>query len=218
MAAPLVTPTLRTIVYVDGFNLYYRALRGTPHRWLDLRALSEAVLRPSNTVVAIRYFTADVSGKRDPGTPERQQAYLRALRRTPGLSVHKGHFLTSLKWAEVAASSPTFLRPHPLSVATLKTEEKGSDVNLATYLVRDAFTDQCDVAVVLSNDTDLVEPIRVVREELDKPVGLICPSPRPAKSLAAVASFCRMLTPARLAAAQFPNPIPGTSIRKPEAW
>jgi hypothetical protein len=26
----------RTIVYIDGFNLYYRALRGTPHKWLDI--------------------------------------------------------------------------------------------------------------------------------------------------------------------------------------
>jgi site-specific recombinase XerD len=29
----------RTIVYIDGFNLYYRALRGTPHKWLDIAAM-----------------------------------------------------------------------------------------------------------------------------------------------------------------------------------
>jgi len=34
----------RTIVYIDGFNLYYRALKATPHKWLDLAALSKAVL------------------------------------------------------------------------------------------------------------------------------------------------------------------------------
>ena len=28
-----------TNVYIDGFNLYYRALKDTPFRWLDLRKL-----------------------------------------------------------------------------------------------------------------------------------------------------------------------------------
>jgi hypothetical protein len=27
---------LKTRVYIDGFNLYYGLLRGTPHKWLDL--------------------------------------------------------------------------------------------------------------------------------------------------------------------------------------
>ena len=30
---------MRTRVYVDAFNLYYGALRGTPYKWLDLDAL-----------------------------------------------------------------------------------------------------------------------------------------------------------------------------------
>ena len=32
----------RTIVYIDGFNLYYRALKGTPDKWLDIEAMSRA--------------------------------------------------------------------------------------------------------------------------------------------------------------------------------
>jgi hypothetical protein len=69
--------------------------------------------------------------------------------------------------------------------------------------------------VVVSNDTDLVEPIRVVAAELGKPVGLICPAPSPARSLTRVATFCRYITPGRLAAAQLPHQIPDTTIRKP---
>jgi hypothetical protein len=38
---------MRTVVYVDGFNLYYGALRGTPFKWLDLYGLfREHVLEP----------------------------------------------------------------------------------------------------------------------------------------------------------------------------
>ena len=34
----------RTIVYIDGFNLYYGLLRGTFAKWLDLVAFSKALL------------------------------------------------------------------------------------------------------------------------------------------------------------------------------
>lgn len=59
-------PPLRTIVYVDGFNLCYRALRGTQFKWLDQLVLFRTILSPINAITRIRYFTADVSGKRDP--------------------------------------------------------------------------------------------------------------------------------------------------------
>ena len=100
----------------------------------------------------------------------------------------------------------------------VKTEEKGSDVNLASYLLADAFRNEFDVGLVLSNDTDLVEPIRIVAQELGKRIGLVCPSPNPARSLARVATFLRHLSATRLATAQFPDAIPGTNIRKPATW
>tara|TARA_R110002072_G_scaffold29206_4_gene92759 strand:- start:564 stop:863 length:300 start_codon:yes stop_codon:yes gene_type:complete len=34
---------MRTCVYVDGFNLYYGALKRTPYKWLDLAALMAAL-------------------------------------------------------------------------------------------------------------------------------------------------------------------------------
>jgi hypothetical protein len=211
-------PSRRTAIYVDGFNLYYRALKGTAFKWLDLNVLCRDALRPSNDITRIRYFTAMVSGKRDPAMPQRQQTYLRALRTIPHLSIHTGRFLVMQKWAALHEPPPYLFRPTPATVSIVKTEEKGSDVSLATWLVRDGFKDEFDVAVVLSNDTDLVEPIRMVVEEVGKPVGLLCPTKAPARSLAKVATFCRFLTTGRLAAAQFPDRIDGTTIRRPETW
>jgi uncharacterized LabA/DUF88 family protein len=213
-----MTRLLRTYAYVDGLNLYYRAVKGTAHKWLDIPLLIRSLLRPENDVVRVRYFTADVSGRRDPNAPVRQQAFLRALATNPSVSIHKGSFLVSTKWAEIASPPGNFLRPNPVVVWVVKTEEKGSDVNLAAHLLNDAFNDRFDVAVVLSNDTDLVEPIRMVRDEIHKAVGLICPSPKPAESLRRVASFIRHVTQSRLAGAQLPDPIPGTTIRKPATW
>src|ERR1035438_4172930 len=70
---------MRTIVYVDGFNLYYRALRKTRHKWLNLHALCEAALPKSCNIVAINYYTARVSGSRNPASPRDQNTYLKAL-------------------------------------------------------------------------------------------------------------------------------------------
>lgn len=87
--------TLRTIVYVDGFNLYYRCLKGTGHRWLDLVALCRRVLNPVNDVVALKYYTAMVDARpSDLDQPVRQSTYLRALRTRPEVSIHLGHYLT----------------------------------------------------------------------------------------------------------------------------
>jgi hypothetical protein len=218
MASPSAPSRQRTYVYVDGFNFYYRAVKGTPYKWLDLRALFQSLLRPSNDIQRIRYFTAMISGKLDREGPVRQQTFLRALQTIPEISVHKGSFLASKKWARLADAPEHLYRPTPELVKILRTEEKGSDVNLASWLLRDAFKGEFDVAVVVSNDTDLVEPIRMVTQEIGKPVGIVCPAAQPARSLARVATFCRFVTTSRLAAAQFPDTIPGTNIRKPDEW
>ena len=75
-----------TNVYVDGFNLYYGCLKGTPYKWLDLGTLCQALL-PPNKIQRIRYFTAKISAQADPQGPVRQSTYLRALQTVPGLTV-----------------------------------------------------------------------------------------------------------------------------------
>jgi uncharacterized LabA/DUF88 family protein len=160
-------------VYVDGFNLFYGALRGSPHRWLDLGALCSALL-PNDEIHRIRYFTARVTSRPgDPGKSQRQDVYLRALRTVPGLTIHFGHYLTSTVRMPLATPPPT----GPRTVEVIKTEEKGSDVNLATYLLLDACRGDCDVAVVVTNDSDLKEPITIVREDLGMTVGVVNPHP-----------------------------------------
>lgn len=212
---------LRTFIYVDGFNLYYRTVKDTPYRWLNLKAAFEAVLLPHYQICKIKYYTADVAGMRDPDAPRRQRILLNAFKTIPEVEIHKGSFLVTEKWAALADPPTQFVKPDPVTVRIVRTEEKGSDVALASHLIRDAFQKSFDVAVVVSNDTDLVEPIRIAREELKLPVGIICPkrdgSP-PAERLANVASFVRHLKVKHLRAAQFPDPIPGTNIRKPSSW
>lgn len=111
--------------------------------------------------------------------------------------------------------------PSPQLVKVIKSEEKGSDVNLATHLVRDAFLDAFDVAIVVTNDSDLVEPIRVVVREVGKRVGLLVPVASPTKSLIDVASFHLHIRNAHLARSQFPDVIQrhdGDPLVRPDAW
>ena len=191
-------------MYVDGFNLYYRALRGTPYKWLDLGLLSAGLLDEQNSVDGIRYFTAPVSGKGDPDAPNRQQLYLRALSTIPNLSIHLGSFLTTRKVRPLAhpeAGGPTH-------VEIVNSEEKGSDVNLATYLVHDACRNLFDVALVLSQDTDLLEPVRIVRYDYRKPVGVVVLDGKEPGRLAKSASFKRDITPGRLRARSCRTQLP----------
>jgi uncharacterized LabA/DUF88 family protein len=216
----------RTFVYIDGFNLYYRALRGTPHKWLDIAALSAAALPSQCMIERVNYYTARVSGRIKPLAPARQHAYLRALAALPSVAVHYGNFLVSEKWAGLVLPPdfrPPFTLPPgaaPVVAFVRKTEEKGSDVNLGVHMVRDAFLGAFDEAVILTNDTDLVEPIRIVTKEVGRPVTLLTPVNRPSTSLQAVASHVRHITP-YLSGCQFPDPVllaNGKAVAKPIGW
>src|SRR5277367_2501768 len=112
-------------------------------------------------------------------------------------------------------------QPWPDVVKVVKVEEKGSDVNLASHLLLDAFQGNFDVAAVLSNDSDLVEPIRIVTKVLGKPVGLLSPVSNPTLELKNVASFIRRISVSDLASSQFPDVVVlanGSTLNKPAMW
>jgi hypothetical protein len=110
----------------------------------------------------------------------------------------------------------------PTHVEIWNTEEKGSDVNLATYLVHDAWRNLFDVAVVLSQDTDLNEPVRIVRDDIGKSIGVIVLDGKAPGRLSTFGSFIRHITHADLAAAQFPDAVPfgtkGKVVERPPTW
>lgn len=209
-------PYSRTIVYVDGFNFYYGALKGTRWKWLDPVQLFQRVLNPNNRIVKIRYFTARVqSTPADPNLHVRQDAYLRALQaHCPLVDLHFGHFLRHRVSMEHAS-------PPPRTVSVWKNEEKGSDVNLATHLLNDAWLDAYDCAVIVSNDSDLAESLRLVKHQSTKIVGIVtpgAPARRTSRELLRHADFVRPVRPRALELSQLPSPIPGTRIRRPDMW
>lgn len=110
--------------------------------------------------------------------------------------------------------------PPPTTIEVWKTEEKGSDVNLATYLRLDAFEDRMELAAIVSNDSDLVTPLKAPRHRFQVAIGLLNPHRDPSRTLVPVASFIKQARAGPLAASQFPDVLTDErgEIRRPDTW
>lgn len=207
---------MRARVYIDGFNVYYRLLKNSGLKWTDFSLLSQELLEKGDEIDCIRYFTADVTKRAgDEEAPLRQQTYFRALKTIDGFEIHKGTFLSKSITRPLVGQDHRYVDIHD-------TEEKGSDVNLASYLLLDAFQNKFDVALVLSQDTDLIEPLRMVTQTLGKQVVLgWMDKSSPGKKHKMASSFIRHINKGMLRRSQFPNPVIGKGGRKilrPDSW
>lgn len=204
---------MRTYIYIDGFNFYYLALRFSNFKWLNFKALFQKILSSKNEILKIKYFTANVSGKYDQNKPRRQSTYLKALQSyIPEIEIIKGYFQTHEVEMPIANTPRN-------KVTVLKTEEKCTDVSLAVHLVNDGWKNLYDCAVVLSNDGDLLEALKIVHDELKLCIGLITPGKvRTSKSLLKYATFQKRIRTNLLRNSQLPNPIPIINIYKPSDW
>jgi hypothetical protein len=214
----------RARVYVDGFNFDYAAFgrgRGVHagFRWLDLARFFDVVL-PELEVTHVRYFTAKVRpapwkpGDRD--ARRRQACYLRAVASSPRTTIHEAKFAT---W-RVRRPLVGPVGVEPTYVTVWDTKEKGSDVSLASFMLMDGFKGLYDVAVIVSDDSDLLDPVRLVRSELGLEVGVVRVRAQRASVFRAEADFVRSVRRWHFATTQLPDVIdaPGGPIRKPEGW
>lgn len=205
----------RSIVYVDGFNLYYGALIGSNNKWLDLQRYF-TLLRQADDIKRIRYFTALVTGP----TRGNQEVYLRALSTLPLVEVRLGRFKDKSFQCRVAACDyggrRRFQQP----------EEKQTDVAIGVQILEDAYEDRCDRFVVVSGDSDLLPAINAVKRLFPKKEIVIYVPSRDktrgsATELRAAANKDRTLPQALLRRSQFAASIPdgyGGQIVKPESW
>lgn len=180
----------RTNIYIDGFNLYYGSLKRTPYKWLNVEKLCQLML-PTDLIQSIKFFTANVSARpHDLHLPIRQQIYFRALKTIPNLTLIYGHFLTH------------------------------SVPYLAAHLLHDGFNGLFDTAVIISNDSDLAEPVRLVKQVLNLPVGILNPHQRHSQTLQQYATFVKRIRQHHLIASQFPNPMTDSKgvFHKPQGW
>lgn len=235
---------LRTRIYIDGYNLYYGCLRGTPYKWLDLLPLFERHILPSALVKdangrirlsrlllspSIKFFTAKIieSVAKSTDSVSSQARYHTALRKMHDGRVEliEGYYAVNrMKVKIIDAGAPGRAPRECLEAPAWKVEEKQSDVNLALQAYHDAITGQVDHAVIVTNDTDIAPALQMMRVHTDVVIGVVVPTTDRARQantdLVKLAHWSRgHINPRELAACQLPRVIPGRKpTTKPESW
>ena len=198
-----------TNLYIDGFNLYYRALKDTPFRWLDLRRLAETLF-PQDSINRVCYFTARLDAR--PGNPsqrQRQQAYLRALATLPGFDAY---YRVPVR---CQAASTRGACDWAAVLRVRDSEEKGSEspLSLGRWVLR---------AGAVSNDADFAGAMRYVRDDLGLRVTLVNPDSKNSspRELADAATYVKRRWKSHLRRSLFPDTLTDEigTIRKPVGW
>ena len=197
----------RVMVYIDGFNLYFGlASRFSKLKWLNVYALSANLLKPHQTLIGVKYFTARLSG--NPPKERRQNIYLKALQTTP----------TEIFYGQYKSGSTSCTQCHHTWTTN---EEKMTDVNIAVQMLLDAVDNFFDTALVISGDSDLAPPIRSVQDKFGKKVVVVFPPDRYNGSICQLATGYYMLGKQKIMNSQFPMTIltaSGYPITKPQEW
>jgi uncharacterized LabA/DUF88 family protein len=223
-------------VYVDGFNFYHGAIKHfRGRRWLNFWTFAERLI-PANAVLdEVHYFTTRIHRRpHDPDAPERQATYLRALDSLQGVFVHEGKFKSKHKKVVLVDPQPMNEKrgkpkdPYtplkdlgwPRKAWAYSSEEKETDVALGGMLVADCCDDKFEVAVVVTDDTDLAWPIRFVRSR-GKRVVVVSPRGYWLKELAPTVDDVRSIHDGVIEQHQLPDPLvlaDGSEIAKPARW
>ena len=176
-----------TIVYIDGYNLYYGRLRYTSYKWLDPFKLFKVILKaqdPSSNIIKIKYFTAPVKANfasHGQASVIAQNSYHRALKHiySDQFDIIQGYHTIE------KGNPPRYKKPIDKDdrVEIWKFEEKQTDVNIALHMYRDAVSASIAQQVLVSNDSDLELVLNLINQ--DKPhitIGLIIPRAKPTGS------------------------------------
>ena len=219
----------KVIAYIDGFNLYYRSLKKTKWKWLDLEILVENLM-PGCEILKIRYFTAIVKNRE---SELRQNAYLKALETKHKIEVHKGLFKKNPKSNKfkklIKSFIKNFIKDYRIINNYFENDfiEKRSDVGLGAYMVYDAFTSDCDCFLLISNDLDFYDPIEIIKSKLNKDVIVVNPDKKqgfPNDFLELRNKYgisLRRIREQNLKQSQLPNPVilkNSKEIKKPIFW
>lgn len=229
---------MRTAFFVDGYNLFYGLLAGTPYKWLNLRDLLAHIAHvenPENSTVSVDYFTSPIKPQlatRGRLSKEAQDAYIKALRAT-NVTVHFGRHQLE------PAKAPRFVDRHTEAsrqdkVDIWKLEEKETDVHIAISMYRTANKqtvldshERIQQIVLVSSDTDMTPALKALRADFPHmTIGVILPhrvgsSRPPPGSLKDHSHWLRrVITADELLLHQLPDRVPTHKkpAIKPDYW
>lgn len=199
----------RVVVYIDGFNLYFGMLdAGFNHcKWLNVEKLVRSYLTANQKLIEIKYFTSRITN--NPQKQKRQTTYLEAIETTEVKIIYG---LYKAKQIECENCG------HNWNISN----EKMTDVNIATHIIIDAFHDKYDTAILISGDSDLVPPIKAVHQNFpNKVVSVFFPPNRHNNTVAGAAKGSQIIGRKKLSDSQFEENIKkrdGFILHKPADW
>ena len=229
---------LRTRIYVDGYNLYYGCLKKDPSlRWLDPLALFENCVLPSISnngggsqldQLAIKFFTAPIletAASASDSVKSQEQYHSALAKHNPGrIELIKGYYSLTEARAKIIDGKKL---PRDCSVIPVwKLEEKQSDVSLALHAFKDALLDGIEQIVIVTNDTDIVPALEMIRAHTTAVIGLVVPTTDKERmantDLEKLAHWTRhTIHVLELQASQFPRVVASQHRRpahKPDSW
>ncbi len=165
--------TQRVIVYIDGYNFYY-GLKSSPrwrkYYWLDVVKLFESFMRPNQELIAVKYFSARPNNL---DQSYRQSAFFQANKENPKFRLILGQYQKkNISCFNCGYTIHSY-------------EEKETDVRLATQIVADAYQKNCDIAIIVSADSDMIPAIELATEAQQK-VFIYFPPNQYSNSLASI--------------------------------
>lgn len=198
----------RISFFIDGFNLYHSIKENAKEcKWLDLHSLCKKFILEGESIQDIFYFTALPTWNAD--KTNKHKIYIKALR-TKFITPVYGKFKIVSKCCHLCGKLyPTH-------------EEKQSDVNIAMFLFAEAMKDSFDTAIIISGDSDLIPPIRMLQEHFpSKKIGVLIPYSRCATELKNIADFSSKIKKEHLIKSLFPKEIileDNSKIKCPDNW
>jgi uncharacterized LabA/DUF88 family protein len=199
----------RLFVYIDGFNLYFSLLEKSYFdcKWLDIQLFAENIKNSTHSLQCVKYFTSRLSNNSE--KQKRQSNYLDALG-TTNIEIIYGQFRNQLSKCTTCGNN------------FYDSKEKMTDVNIATHLISDAFKDNFDVAIIVSADSDLVPPIKMIRSLMpQKEIWVALPPGRESNELRNNASGSFKIGYKKLINSQLPEIVLtkyGQLLTRPDSW
>lgn len=214
---------LKVNFYIDGFNLYHAAFKkhpvvlpdgnkvvvGWPElRWQDLKSLMTQFINPKKEEIGEVYYFSAIADWLE-SKAEKHQKYIEVLSDS-GIKVVLGKFKAKEK--RCLASCKEIFTSH---------EEKESDVNVAIHLLSDILQNKCDIAYLVSGDSDMGPAIRKAKSlNTATRIGLILPPYQKGADLKRSVDFYKKITHKHLKKSLFSQDVTlsDKTICAPKGW
>jgi len=200
----------RIAYFFDGFNNYHAIDEEEcyhKYKWLDYYKLAEIFTKKSQHIASVTYFTSYCNWKSE--SKKRHQDYVSALR-TRNVNIIFGKFKRKTRKCKLCGG-----------ISNNYYEEKQTDVNIALYILKGAFLDEYDTAVLSTADTDLIPVIKTLRSmPIFKRIGILFPIKRDSIELKNEADFIMRIKKKHLKGCQLPDEIivGVKKINRPKEW